>query len=201
MLTARNLRSAHFGPLDLDVAAGDCVAIQGPSSAGKSLLLRAIADLDPNQGELSWNGQSREAMTAPQWRKLVGLVPAESGWWTDRVGDHFEERTRLPELLQAVGLQPDALNWDVARLSTGERHRLAIIRCLAQAPSVLLLDEPTAALDIEATGRVESLLRQRLEKGAAILLVTHDSAQTRRLASRTVFMKAGQISEMGTTAA
>lgn len=193
MLTIQNLQGPHFGPVNLGLVAGDCIAIRGASGAGKSLLLRAIADLDPNDGDVHLDGQSRADMPAPEWRRRVGLVPAESGWWADRVGDHFGAQATLPDLIKAIGIPADAMNWDVARLSTGERHRLAIIRCLALDPSVLLLDEPTAALDGEATDRVETLLKRALDAGTAILLVTHDPAQASRLASQVAIMSAGRL--------
>lgn len=194
MLQIENLKSPFVGPVDLGIAAGECVSIRGASGSGKSLLLRAIADLDPNEGNVTWNGQSRSALPAPKWRQLVGLVPAESGWWADRVVEHFETKADLNGLLDAVGLPPDALDWDVARLSTGERHRLAIVRCLALEPDVVLLDEPTAALDGEATKWVETLLRQQLKRGTAILIVTHDPKQAQRIASRVAIMEAGKLS-------
>jgi ABC-type phosphate transport system ATPase subunit len=121
-------------------------------------------------------------------------VPAESGWWADRVADHFRAQGELAELLEAVGIPRDALNWDVARLSTGERHRLAIVRCLALKPAVLLLDEPTASLDGEATERIESLLKQQLDRSTAVLIVTHDPEQASRIASRVAIMEAGKLS-------
>ncbi len=194
MLHIEKLKGPFFGPVDLVVAAGECIAIQGASGAGKSLLLRAIADLDPNEGKVSLDGQSRTVMSAPQWRRFVGLVPAESGWWAERVGDHFGAQAGLKELLDDVGMPQDALNWDVARLSTGERHRLAIIRCLALKPAVLLLDEPTASLDGEATDRIEGLLKRELNQGTTILIVTHDPEQASRIASRAAIMEAGKLS-------
>jgi len=201
MLQIENLKGIFFGPVDLCIAAGECVAIRGASGAGKSLLLRAIADLDPNEGDVSLNGRRREAMPAPRWRRLVGLVPAESGWWGNQVGEHFDEQADLPELLDAVGMPSEALNWDVARLSTGERHRLALIRCLALKPAVLLLDEPTAALDGKATARIEQLLQTKLDEGTAILMVTHDPEQARRFASRLAIMEAGQLAHSKTVTA
>jgi energy-coupling factor transporter ATP-binding protein EcfA2 len=107
MLQIENLKNLFVGPVDLGIAAGECVAIRGASGSGKSLLLRAIADLDPNDGNVTWNGQSRSALPAPKWRQLVGLVPAESGWWANRVVEHFETKSELNVLLDAVGLPPD----------------------------------------------------------------------------------------------
>lgn len=192
MLEISNLRTALIGPVNLSVAKGECAAILGPSGSGKSLLLRAIADLDPNEGDVRLDGRSREAMAAYIWRRLVALVPAESGWWTDRIASHFAAEPAPEALLDAVGL-PDALGWVVNRLSSGERQRLALIRALQLDPQVLLLDEPTASLDEAATQHVETILAERLGSGVAIVLVTHDPAQADRLAHRRFAMEAGQL--------
>lgn len=191
MLSVRGLHTKAGGPADLDLAAGEIVAIRGPSGSGKSLLLRALADLDPAEGSVTLDGTPREAIPAPDWRRRVAYVPAESGWWSDRVRAHFADGA---DLVAALGLDPAALDWEVRRLSTGERQRLAIARALALKPKVWLLDEPTGALDAEAAARVESLLRQGRDEGAAILVVTHDAAQARRLADRTLYMNAGRLS-------
>lgn len=190
MLTVRGLRTKAGGPADLDLAAGEIVSLRGPSGAGKSLLLRALADLDPTEGKVSLDGTPREAISAPEWRRRVAYVPAESGWWADRVRAHFADGG---ELITALGLDPAVLNWEVRRLSTGERQRLAIARALALKPRVWLLDEPTAALDAEAAGRVEELLQEGRRNGAAILMVTHDADQARRLADRTLHIDAGHL--------
>lgn len=199
MLSIKHLTSEFLGPVDLEIAAGTCVAISGASGAGKTLLLRAIADLDPNDGQVSWQGRAREAMPAPEWRRLVALVPAESGWWEDRVGANFPTP---PEsgLLADVGLPDDVMDWDVARLSSGERQRLATVRALARRPHVLLLDEPTAALDVEAAAKVEAVIQRQLAGGAAIVLVTHDPAQAARLAQQTVVMDGGRLAQTAATA-
>jgi ABC-type lipoprotein export system ATPase subunit len=192
LLEINNLSTELIGPINLTIAQGECVAILGPSGSGKSLLLRAIADLDPNDGEIRLNGQRRDEMPACEWRRLAALVPAESGWWEDEVKDHFKRQSDLASLLEEVGL-PDALNWQVSRLSTGERQRLAIIRALQNKPQLLLLDEPAAALDAGSTERVEALLQRIQRQGTSILLVTHDPAQAARLASRQFTMRDGQL--------
>lgn len=163
---------------------GECLAVEGPSGSGKSRLLRAIADLDPNSGEVRLDGQLRSAMPAPRWRRLVTYVWPDAGWWTDRVGDHFSDEGAAADLLPRLGLAPAALGWPVARVSTGERQRLALARALVQHPRVLLLDEPTGALDPAATALVEAVLRQRMSAGTGIILVTHDAGQAARLARR-----------------
>jgi ABC-type multidrug transport system ATPase subunit len=193
MLIVERLQRLSFGPFELTVAPGECVGIAGPSGAGKSVFLRMIADLDPHVGTARLGDARREAMPAPRWRRLVTYVAAESGWWADTVGAHFAEAGRAETLLPALGLPGDALAWPVARLSSGERQRLALIRALAQEPRALLLDEPTAALDPDATQAVETLLRGALASGAAIVLVSHDPRQAERMATRRFRLEAGRL--------
>jgi ABC-type multidrug transport system ATPase subunit len=113
----------------------------GPSGAGKSLLLRAIVDLDPNTGSVALGEQARAAMPANEWRKCVALVPADSGWWSDRVRDHFPAKLEAAELIEKLGLG-GALEWEVGRLSTGERQRLALARALASGRRPFFLTSP-----------------------------------------------------------
>lgn len=198
MLEIKSLRSALFGPLDLQVQAGKCVAILGKSGSGKSLFLRAIADLDPNHGEIWLDGTERATMSSPEWRRQVVFMPAESGWWADIVGEHISAGAGADKMLADLGFPPDVLTWQVARLSTGERQRLAIVRALAahptdRQPQVLMFDEPTAALDQEATAMVERLIRQQRAAAKAIILVTHDKAQAERLADETLYLVDGKL--------
>ncbi len=200
MFEIADLKTPFVGPVSLSIASGECVSLRGASGAGKSLLLRAIADLDPNEGDVRLDRQSRNRMPAPQWRRLVAMIPAESGWWTDNVSDHFKPGAETAALLDAVGL-PESLDWKVNRLSTGEKQRLALARALHNKPQVLLLDEPTSALDDRATERVEDIVRRQQDQGVAILLVTHDQAQARRLGGRHFLMEDGCLSEVPEAAA
>ena len=197
MLRIRGLTRAGLGPVDLDLEAGACAALAGPSGAGKSLLLRAISDLDPNDGQVSLDGTSRSSMPAPEWRRKVGYLAAESGWWEDTVGLHFLDAEGVAPLLSGLGLDPEALGWPIERLSTGEKQRLALARLLELDPRVLLLDEPTAALDPDSRAAVEKLIGERLAGGAAVLIVTHDKDQAGRLASRRLTMAGGRLQEAG----
>ena len=193
MLKITNLRRLTMGPVNLKVANGECVAITGTSGSGKSLLLRAIADLDPNEGKLSTQSGERAGMSAPEWRRSVAYLPAESGWWADMVWQHFKAPKAVD--LAGMGLADDALAWEVARLSSGERQRLAFLRLLSHQPDVLLLDEPTAPLDAENTALFETKLRNCLAKGSSIVLVTHDPAQALRLADRHFVLADGTLRE------
>ena len=169
--------------------------MQGPSGAGKTLLLRAIADLDPNEGLVCLDGRDRLTIAGPEWRRLVGYVPAEPGWWADTVGEHFSEWTAALPCVRELGFPEEAKAWPISRLSTGERLRLALVRALIVQPKVLLLDEPTAALDPVSVAAVESLIATRVRAGRAVLWVTHDDEQAKRIARRLLVVKAGQVWE------
>jgi phosphate-transporting ATPase len=153
MLSVRALRRPGVALESFDLAAGACVAVRGPSGAGKTLLLRALADLDPNQGEVTLDGEARDAMPAPRWRRLVTYLAAEPAWWADTIGEHFADWAAAAPLIAALGLPEDCRNWSVAHASTGERQRLSLARGLAHRPRVVLLDEPTSGLDDEARRR------------------------------------------------
>lgn len=195
MLRVRALTRPGLSPIDLDVAKGKALALLGPSGSGKTLLLRAIADLDPNEGSVALDGQTRESMPAPAWRRQVTYLAAEPGWWGERAADLFPDPAAAKALLPTLELAPEMLDRPIAELSTGERHRLALARVLVQEPKVMLLDEPTSGLDQATTRAVETVLRARLEAGAAVLFSTHDEDLARRLAQRCLRMRGGRASE------
>src|SRR5271154_6112497 len=140
MLQVRDLRTNILKPASFSLSAGEALAIRGPSGAGKTLLLRAIADLDPNDGHITLNGRDRAMIAGPEWRGLVGYVPAEPGWWAETVSEHFPDWKAAFDALQQLGFTDETRTWPVARLSTGERLRLALVRALTVGPQVLLLD-------------------------------------------------------------
>ncbi len=193
MLRLHDLQARGLDPVSLTVNDGACVAIYGASGAGKTVLLRAIADLDENAGEAETENITRSVVPAPEWRRAVTYVPAESGWWADRVGDHLQESPLCHDLLTDVGLPSDCLTWEIARLSTGEKQRLALVRALLCDPEVLLLDEPTAALDPAATERVENVLTAAMARGLTLVIVSHEAAQAKRLDATVATIENGQV--------
>lgn len=190
-LQIRGLRSALAGPFDLELAQSACLAVSGESGAGKSLFLRMIADLDPNEGEARLDGRDRSAMPAPTWRRRAPYVAAESGWWLPTAAEHFapDLRDAAWALAERLGVGRGPFDGEARLLSTGERQRLAIIRALVLDPPVLLLDEPTGPLDPETTLKVEQVLRERLAQGTTIVLVSHDPAQPARLGAEHRIMR------------
>jgi len=193
-LQIKKLSRDGLGPMSLTIGPGECVCLSGESGAGKTLLLRAVADLDPHQGEVSLDGQPCSAMSAPRWRRQVGLLLAESQWWYDTVGEHFQGLDT--DCLQRLGFKPEVMAWQVSRLSTGERQRLALLRLFCQRPIALLLDEPTASLDPENVGRVERFVSdERRARKTPVLWVSHDPRQMRRVADRHFRIVEGKLVE------
>lgn len=195
LLSVEELNGFGVGPVSIALAAGERLAIMGASGAGKSLLLRLLADLDPGEGKVILAGQPRETIAAPSWRRRVMLVPAQAGWWAPTVEGHFE--LSMMEMAVAMAarllLPPGIMKREVRVLSTGERQRLALIRAWVRRPEVLLLDEPTSGLDPTATAAVEALLVECSGEGVGIVMVTHDAMQARRMADRTFTMDKGRL--------
>jgi phosphate-transporting ATPase len=187
MLTVSALTRLHIS-VSFELKDGECIALQGPSGVGKSLLLRAIADLDPNEGTVKLDETLREAMPAPLWRKQVTYLAAEPGWWADTVQEHFTAWDDAMPLVARLGLPLGCGTWSIRRLSTGEKQRLGLVRVLMLRSRVLLLDEPTSALDATSTAIVEAIIAERISSGTSVIWSTHDSAQAHRVGSRLLVM-------------
>lgn len=176
------------GPYSFTLAGGKTLGLSGQSGIGKTQLLRAVADTIPHRGEVFLNGTLCCEIDAPRWRSMVSLVPAESAWWFDTVGLHFKNFSSglLPQWLEYLGFSDDVFNWRISRLSTGEKQRLALLRNLEKLPKVLLLDEPSSALDNHHTQLLEGLLQQyQAQYGTAIVWISHDLEQLNRVSDMT----------------
>jgi len=182
VLRVDHLAVGGLPPVSFEVAPHECLALEGPSGAGKTRLLRAIADLDAADGFVYLDGAERREVPAPEWRRHVRYASAEPAWWGPRVREHFPAAAKLDRLLLAVGLEPRLLDRPVSELSTGERQRLGLVRAIADEPRVLLLDEPTSALDAQAAALTEELIRFQILSGRIVVLVSHNPGQVVRLA-------------------
>lgn len=178
------LRGVAFG-----LGPGERLGLRGPSGLGKTTLLRALAGLiDPLQGEVRLHGRAPVEWGWPQWRRRVVLLQQRPVMIPGTVRDNLLlpfslgicdrpwSESEAESSLAAVGLELGQIADQLARdLSVGEQQRVALIRALSVAPDVILLDEPSSALDGEAANTVRDLLHQRCTgQGLACLVVAHD---------------------------
>lgn len=165
---------------DFVVAAGNCLGITGASGIGKSVFLKALADMIPHAGEVFLDDMACQAMPAPQWRRQVSLLPSESQWWAETTGEHFSHFDA--QLFSSLGFDEAVMDWQIAHLSSGEKQRLACIRILMNQPKVLLLDEPTANLDQTNRLQLEGVISDyQVLHQCPIIWVSHDQEQIERV--------------------
>jgi putative ABC transport system ATP-binding protein len=195
-----------------DARRGEILAVVGPSGAGKSSLLRLLNRLDePTSGTVYLDDADYRGLPPCELRRAVGMVTQRPYLFPGTVADNLRfgpaqrgERLAaavVDELLAGVGLGGYAAR-GVANLSGGEMQRVSLARTLANAPRVLLLDEPTAALDDAAKLEIEALLRATVHgRELSCVMVTHDRAQAARLASRILALADGRIAGIETLVA
>jgi polar amino acid transport system ATP-binding protein len=199
--------------VDVDVAPGEVCVLMGESGAGKTTILRVVAALEPfSAGSVTVGDAQLVPGSVPPQSRLgalrakVGMVfqahalfehlTAEEnitlapthvlGW------DQAKAHARATELLQSLGVAHRA-SARPAQLSGGEAQRVAIARALAPDPLLLLMDEPTAALDPARRGALASTVRELAKGGRAILISTHDEEFARAVADRTIRLRDGQL--------
>ncbi len=195
MLKVAELRVLDFGPYEISLNPGECLVVAGPSGSGKSVLLRALADLNISSGTVMLDDVAREIVSGPEWRRMVRYLSAEPGWWAETPKEHFKHPDRIAASFALLDLAPELAIRPVSELSTGERQRVALLRALEDNPVLLLADEPTAALDDVSIKKSEKLLRQYLKAGGMLILVTHSSKQAK--AFGTSQLKLGRKSDGG----
>ena len=194
--------------VDLDVAAGEIVALLGASGSGKSSLLRAVAGLeDVADGDVAWDGRSM--VRVPVHRRGFGLMFQDGQLFEHRdVGGNIayglnglpraQRGERVREMLELVGL-PGFERRRVTTLSGGQAQRVALARALAPAPRLLLLDEPLSALDRALREQLATDVRAILRQGrTTALYVTHDQDEAMTVADRVGVMEAGRLLRLDT---
>jgi len=200
--------------IDLEVKAGEVIAIIGKSGSGKSTLLRCINGLEVFQsGTLRVDGKHLlhgNPQVMRDLRQRVGMIFQSFNLFPHlsvgknimlaptlvkkTAGAPAEEQARA--LLQRVGLAEKFESWP-DQLSGGQQQRVAIARALAMQPSVLLCDEITSALDPELVGEVLQVVESLAREGMTLLLVTHEMNFARKVCDRVVFMHQGRVHETG----
>ena len=190
--------------ISLTVDVGGFTVVIGPNGAGKSLLLRLLHGLiEPNSGRVEWAGgtasngvlRMRQAMVFQRPVLLRRSVEANIVYALKWLGVPRADRAAaIGAALERAGLA-DRRRAQARLLSVGEQQRLVVARALAGKPDVLFLDEPTASLDPASVQQIETLLLEANAAGTAIVLVTHDTGQARRLGRDIVFVHRGRLTE------
>jgi len=205
--------------IDFDVARGETVCILGPSGSGKSTLLRCINWLErPDRGQVYLGGQQvglrpggNVAMSDAELARIrtrMGFVFQHFALWPHmtvlqnitEAPLHAQRRPRAEVMAEAeallvkVGLL-DKRDAYPARLSGGQKQRVGIVRALMMRPDLVLFDEPTSALDPELVGEVLAVMQALAREGMTMVVVTHEMAFARDVATRVVFMDRGSVVE------
>jgi putative ABC transport system ATP-binding protein len=187
--------------IDLELRDGT-TALVGPSGAGKSTLLRLLNRLtDPDDGTITYQDRDVRDYDVIELRRHVALVPQLPALLAATVADNVAYGPQLAgrtcnitEMLTLAGLDGTFADRPALQLSVGEQQRVMLARALALSPNVLLLDEPTAALDGQTRDAVErTLLDLRARLSASLIIVTHDPEQAARLSDCTITLQNGTI--------
>ena len=200
--------------VNMEIKKGETVVVIGPSGSGKSTLLRSFNLLEkPSGGKVLFEGKditahdggidrirAKMGMVFQQFNLFPHLTVLENLTLAPKIVLKLTQNQatdRAKELLTRVGLE-DRVDAYPAQLSGGQKQRVAIVRALCMEPDVMLFDEPTSALDPEMVGEVLQVMRSLAKSGMTMAVVTHEMAFAREVASRVVFMDAGNIVEENT---
>ena len=219
-----HLQRAAFGygeravvaDVDLTVRQGEVVALLGPNGAGKSTLVKGVLGLaDQLAGSVDIFGTPRDELHdrtrvgyVPQRHSLsasvnatveevvaVGRLPHHP-WWAPWRSGARTDRAIVTDAIDTVGLA-DYAGHDVSTLSGGQQRRVLIARALASQPELFFLDEPTAGVDVGNQRVLSQVLARLVERGATLVIVTHELAALRDLITRAVVVQAGHIAYDG----
>ena len=196
------------------ISKGEVVVIVGPSGSGKSTFLRSLNLLEvPTSGHIYFEGVdiTSKATDINEHRQKMGMVFQHFNLFPHKTilenitlapikllkKSKEEAEKEAMDLLKKVGLEQKA-NAYPSHLSGGQKQRIAIVRALAMKPDVMLFDEPTSALDPEMVGEVLELMKALAHEGMTMAVVTHEMGFAKEVATRVIFMDAGQIKEQGT---
>lgn len=196
------------------ISKGEVVVIVGPSGSGKSTFLRSLNLLEvPTSGHIYFEGVdiTSKATDINEHRQKMGMVFQHFNLFPHKTilenitlapikllkKSKEEAEKEAMDLLKRVGLEQKA-NAYPSHLSGGQKQRIAIVRALAMKPDVMLFDEPTSALDPEMVGEVLELMKALAHEGMTMAVVTHEMGFAKEVATRVIFMDAGQIKEQGT---
>lgn len=196
------------------ISKGEVVVIVGPSGSGKSTFLRSLNLLEvPTSGHIYFEGVdiTSKATDINKHRQKMGMVFQHFNLFPHKTilenitlapikllkKSKEEAEKEAMDLLKRVGLEQKA-NAYPSHLSGGQKQRIAIVRALAMKPDVMLFDEPTSALDPEMVGEVLELMKALAHEGMTMAVVTHEMGFAKEVATRVIFMDAGQIKEQGT---
>ena len=190
--------------LNLTIEPGEIFCLLGANGAGKTTTINLFLDfIRPNSGEARIDGKT-VAQHASETKKITAYIPEQVSLYGNLTGAenlaYFSElagKTLTPQVqlafLDQAGLNREAAHKRASEYSKGMRQKVAIAAALARDARVLLLDEPTSGLDPKAAGELAQTLAVLKDKGAAVLMATHDIFRARELATRAGIMKGGKL--------
>ncbi|MGB2756194.1 MAG: phosphate ABC transporter ATP-binding protein [Acidimicrobiia bacterium] len=199
-VSVESMHGTILNNITLDIPATGITAIVGPSGSGKSTLLRVCNRLvAPTRGTVRFRGEDLAKLDPLKLRRRVGMVFQKPTHFPGtvlenlRVADPRITDDAAARALEAVQLDPALLDRPAHELSGGESQRMCLARTLVTNPEVVLMDEPTSALDATARTTIEDLTCALVENGTPVILVSHDTDQVQRLASRVITLDRGMV--------